>query len=96
MTKTQALLLLFMEECDEASQRASKAIRFTTEEVQPGQDLTNSQRVVYEFNDIVAVMEELHDEGVIDKILDIDAIQKKREKIIEWLEYSKKCGTVNF
>ncbi len=59
MTRTELLLTVLAEECVETAQRVSKAIRFTLEEIQPEQELTNAQRIVYEFNDIVAVMEVL-------------------------------------
>jgi hypothetical protein len=61
MTKTENLLTILAEECAETAQRVSKAIRFTLDEIQPNQeeDLTNAERIVYEFNDIVAVMEVL-------------------------------------
>jgi len=94
MTRPELLLTLLGEECNETAQRVSKAIRFTLEEIQRGQNLTNSERIVYEFNDIVAVMEILHDEGLVDKVLDPIAIAKKKLQVLEYIEYSRKLGVI--
>ena len=78
MTRKDYLLIVLQEECVETAQRVSKALRFKPEEIQEGQDLTNAERIVYEFNDIVAVMELLQEEGIIDNVIDKEAISKKR------------------
>ena len=95
MTQEQNLLTILAEECAEVAQRASKAIRFTPEEVQPGQDLTNAERIVYEFNDLYAVMELLFENCITDKIVDVAQVGLKKEKIRKYLEYSQKLGTVD-
>ena len=94
MTRIENLLTILSEECVETSQRVSKAIRFTLDEVQPGQNLTNAQRIVYEFNDIVAVMEILHEEGIFDKVIDREAINKKKLKVAKYLAYSTEIGAI--
>lgn len=94
MTFEENLLVILMEECAETSQRASKAIRFTLPEVQPDQELTNAERIVYEFNDILAVMELLFESGAINKVVDQGAIDIKKAKIKKYLEYSQSLGTV--
>lgn len=95
MTRTEHLLTILSEECVETAQRSSKAIRFTLDEIQPGQELTNAQRIVYEFNDIFAVMEILKEEGLIDKIIDREAIELKKSKIDKYIKYSNDIGTLN-
>ncbi len=94
MTTTELLLITLMEECDETSQRVSKALRFGLNEVQPEQLLNNSERIVYEFNDIMAVMEILLDHNIIDKIIDREAIELKKEKIYKYFNYSIDLGIV--
>jgi hypothetical protein len=94
MTRTEYLLTCLAEECMETAQRASKAIRFSPTEIQPEQELTNAQRIVYEFNDIYAVMEILRDEGVIEKVMDRDAIELKKSKLEKYYAYARECGTV--
>jgi len=95
MTRTENLLTILSEECVETAQRVSKAIRFTLEEVQPEQELTNAQRIVYEFNDIVAVMEILQEEGIFEKVIDREAIEKKKVKVAKYLAYSTSIGAVS-
>jgi hypothetical protein len=92
MNRKQLLLIQLMEECDEVSQRASKALRFSLEEIQKGQELSNSQRILYEFNDLVAVMEKLQEEGVFDVIYDGESIKLKKDKIEKFLNYSKQLN----
>jgi hypothetical protein len=84
------------EECTEIGQRASKAIRFTAEEVQPGQELTNAERIMYEFRDLQAVMEMLEDEGVLPSIWhrDVAAIEAKKAKVERFLLHSAAVGTL--
>jgi hypothetical protein len=95
MTRTENLLTILGEECVETAQRVSKAIRFTLHEIQDGQELTNAERIVYEFNDIVAMMEILQEEGVFDKVIDREAIDKKKLKVTKYLDYSVELGTVS-
>ena len=101
MTRKEHLLVIAMEECDEVSQRISKALRFSLEEIQPGQELTNAQRILYEYNDLVAVLLMLHEEGFLpavsptkDPIANMAMICKKRDKVNQFLEYSKANGTL--
>src|SRR4051812_41127187 len=94
MTKTEILLTLLAEECVETAQRATKAIRFGLDEIQEGQELNNAQRIVYEFNDILAVIELLEDENLIPDAHDIHAVHLKRKKIDKWLKYSAEKGTL--
>lgn len=92
MTRTEILLTVLGEECVETAQRVSKAIRFTPEEIQPGQELTNAERIVYEFNDILACMEILEAEGILKGVIDRDSVDKKKAKIEKYLNYSAELG----
>ena len=95
MNRKEYLLTLVMEECAEVAQRASKAMRFGLNEVQPGtEEETNANRLIYEFNDLMAVMELLREEGHIDKVIDSKAIQLKKEKLEKWFKYADECGTI--
>ncbi len=94
MTRTEHLLTILSEECVETAQRVSKAIRFTLDEVQPEQDLTNAQRIVYELNDIMAVMEILQEEGIFGEFINRKMIDKKKLKVAKYLAYSTEIGTV--
>ena len=94
MKLQEMLLTLLQEECNEVAQRATKAIRFGIDEIQEGQLHTNAERIIYEFNDLVAVMELLNGHGLISDFYDRVAIQEKKKKIAKYLNYSRECGTL--
>lgn len=90
MTIRQALLLKIMEECDELSQRASKAIHFGLEEIQEGQLLTNEERLRDEFIDLIAATN-----MVISKVyIDPKELKVRYDKIHKYMDYSKSLGLV--
>lgn len=93
MTEEQLLLTIVSEECNETGQRASKAIRFGLQEVQAGQTLNNAERLLYEFNDLVAVMEILFDTR-IEKLLDPAMINQKKDKVEEYMELSRELKVI--
>lgn len=97
MNRTEHLLSILAEECAEVAQRCSKALRFGLEEVQPGQLSTNAERIVREYNDLVAVIEMLNTELGLQYLLHSawrQAISEKKSKVEQFLEYSRKCGTL--
>lgn len=95
MNRTDHLLDILAEECNEVAQRVSKALRFGLEEVQPGHTLTNRQRIMQEVNDLYAALKMLGDDGVIDPNPDTDAVQAKIVKVEALLVYSAKCGRLD-
>ncbi len=95
MTKNEHLLTRLSEECNETAQRVSKALVFGLTEIQPGQSLSNAERIVYEFNDIVGLMELLQEAGCVDKVIDRTAIELKKAKVKKYMDYSNECGTVS-
>lgn len=94
MTRKEMLLTKLSEECNETAQRVSKVLCFGMDEVQVGQSLSNSERLIYEFNDILAVMEMLYEEGHIPYYIERNAIDLKKKKVEKYLGYSKECGTL--
>lgn len=98
MTRQDHLLVGIAEECVEAAQRATKALRFGLEEVQPGQDMNNAERFMQEFMDLVAVMKILADENDVFRKIFLDngrLMQWKMGKIAKFehfLEYSAQQG----
>lgn len=89
MNRDEHLNLHVMEECDEVSQRVSKLLRFGATETQPGQTLTNRERIIDEVNDLVAVLDMA---GLFE--LDTFKMAKKRLKVEKYLEYSRTQGTL--
>ncbi len=74
------LLTILIEEAAEVQQRATKALRFGIEEVQPGQLLSNAQRLALELGDLSEVVSRLIAEDVVCHA-DINAgiVNKKRQ-----------------
>lgn len=94
MTREEHLLTILIEECNETAQRATKALRFGLSEIQPEQPLTNAERVVYEFNDIVATMEMLMTDKSLPYVFDHPSILVKKQKVEKYLAYSSELGTL--
>lgn len=98
MTRQEHLLTIAIEECNEVAQRLSKALRFGLEEIQPGQQLTNRERIRYEYSDLAAVLEMLDPatNGAGGKIHPPNGMfmDRKREKVETFLTYSEQCGTL--
>lgn len=90
MTRTEHLLVILMEECAEAAQRASKAARFGLLECQPEQQENNLHRLIYELNDLIGVAY-----MIAPAWIDETAIDAKQEKVETFLRYSETCGTLS-
>ncbi|MBY3231932.1 hypothetical protein [Rhizobium laguerreae] len=96
MNRREHLLTILGEEGVEVAQRCSKALRFGLDEVQPGQELTNAQRIRGEYIDLVAVYRMLVEDGAIEPLSDADLpdMEMKRQKVEKFLAYSRDCGTL--
>lgn len=99
MTRCQILLTKLMEECGEVIERASKAMIFGCDELQPGQPDTNIRRTELELTDLLGVWRMLVDEGFVldpmtpeETALRLDA---KRDKVNRYYELSKARGMVD-
>lgn len=99
MTQIQYLLITLMEECDEVSQRCSKALRFGLHEIQPEQPLDNETRIMEEICDFRGVVRYLQELGVFHKLLDMQWVnaraRAKIEKLVKYMEYSKQRGIID-
>jgi len=99
MNRPEHLLIILAEECNEVAHRCSKALRFGLQEVEPGQALTNAQRIYLEYADLQAVFGMLVTEGAMRgcnlDLNELDRVKgKKRTKIERYLDYSRECGTL--
>lgn len=94
MNRIEYLLGCLAEECNEVAHRALKAQRFGLAEVEPGQSLTNAQRIAAEMHDVIGVIEMLEAAGQIDVSRDNDAIERKKTKVEAYMGYSRRCGTL--
>jgi len=99
MNKQEHLLVIFEEELIELSmemlslaQQVSKALRFGINE-QRDFPTTNLERIESEWNDLLGSIEKLRSVGIELKP-DLNAIDKKIQKIDKYCSYAKKIGTI--
>lgn len=90
MNRDEHLLVILIEECAEVAHEVSKALRFGMAEVMPGQALTNRERILRELNDLWAMVEMTGLQQV-----DREAVERKKIKVREYMEYAATCGTVD-
>lgn len=97
MTRYEHLFLKLSEECAEVQQRVSKLLQFGAGESEPGQTLTNAQRLRAEVNDLLSVIALLEGNGYLrwqsDDELSAHKLSKA-EKIKKYLNYSEELGLV--
>jgi hypothetical protein len=96
MKRIEYLLAKVSEESHEVGQRAIKSLVFGTREIQPSQPLDNMERLLVEFNDLLAVMEMLQDCGAFKtNIIDAKMIRQKKSKLEKYMKYSQKLGILD-
>lgn len=93
INETEHLLACLAEECAEVSQRVTKALRFGVSEVQPGQALTNAERIANELTDLFGVVEMLAERGVL-RVISGDAVLAKKRKVEHFIEYARQIGAL--
>ena len=94
MNRVEYLLAKVAEECCEVAQRAIKAQRFGVHEVQPGQPLSNRERLRLELADLKAVVELLEGETFDSFSPLTHDVEAHKAKIAEYMNYSERCGTL--
>ena len=94
MNTQEHLLQILAEECNELAVEISKAQRFGLEHRKTFDDIVNSEKIVYEFNDLLATFKLLEEYGVIHNNDDVmkKQIIDKIKKVKHHMEYSKKLG----
>lgn len=93
MNRIDHFLWILSEECNEVGQRASKAARFSLEEVQGSQTYNNAERIMHEWADLVGVMEKLIEEGAVKYPDDFaERVATKKSRIEQFLKLSKANG----
>lgn len=88
MNRTEHLLACLAEECAEVQHAVAKALRFGLDDGYPGAASTNAQDIAREFIDVLAVMEMLEESGAIERLLDPQAIDRKKDRVNEYIEYA--------
>lgn len=95
MNKTEHYLTIAAEECTEVGQRISKALRFGLTEIQPGQPLTNAERIVVEAKDLLIILTELRVMGVIPAFHPtLEEASAKLSRVEKMFEVSRREGTL--
>ena len=99
MNRNEYLLTQAASECNEVAHRITKALHFGVVERQPGQDLSNAERVVDEYIDLMATMEMLEEAGLVKvpKGAEYEArVAAKKAKVEKFIVYAREqCGTVS-
>jgi hypothetical protein len=91
MNIQEYLLTCLGEEAAELGQTAGKALRFGLDDIYYPE--SPREAIIREFNDLVAVLELLNENGVdFKKLHRKDLIEAKRKKLKEFMEYSIKKG----
>ena len=81
-----------MEECGEVAQAASKCVRFTPEHA-IADSPTNLENLVFEFNDLIAIVELLQEEDLhLERIEHL--VEYKKLRLKTYIQISKDMGTV--
>jgi|SRR6185369_17556525 len=97
MNRKEHLLDIAQEECAEVAQRISKALRFSLEEIQPGQSLNNADRIMKEYYDLKAMIKILQKEGHLPEWSEERSSFQMNAKIIQiekYILHSKSVGTL--
>ena len=95
MNTNDHLLVVAAEETSETAVRLCKILRFGPDDIEPGQNLTARQRAQNEIYDFLASLQDLQTAEIIQIPMDRSAelaIEAKRVKVQQMLEYSRKVG----
>ena len=94
MNRTEHLLTCLAEECAEVQQAVAKALRFGLGDGYPGALTTNAQDISHEFSDVLAIIEMLEAENLIERQHDTHAIERKKGRVLAFMEYAEERGTL--
>lgn len=95
MNIEQLLLIKLMEECAEVQQACSKALRFglNSSNNDSGIVHTNAMDIRKEFLDVLAVIEVLTEEGILDMIgMSQEDVNPRKDRINKYMLASKQLG----
>lgn len=95
MNRKEHLLSCLAEECAEIGHRASKALRFGLDDVEPGQELTNAQQIRKELDDLSVIVQMLCEADMISPWHDVEHMRRKQAKVEHYLEYAQERGTLS-
>lgn len=92
MDRKEHLLIILGEECAEVTHEVTKALRFGLND--SWKELpTNAEKLTQEMGDLIAVFNMLVLEGHV-KPIDIKVVEAKYLKVEQFMQYSKRVGTL--
>lgn len=94
MNKIEYLLTCFIEECAEVQHETTKALRFGLNDKWKDDPRKQSEKIVDEFHDLMAIYEKLVEEGVLSDCNVRDLIETKKLKLETFMNYSRENGTL--
>ena len=80
------LLTILIEEAAEVQQRATKALRFGVEEVQPGQNYSNAERLALEIGDMLELVDRLTHASVVPTGTIMIGRENKRRQLAKFMQ----------
>jgi len=89
----QYLLVCLAEECAEVQKEVTKGLRFGLYDVWEGNP-TPIENLIHEYYDLVGVWEMLKEVVAFPKVNPEQLIQRKKDKILEYMEYARKAGAL--
>lgn len=93
MDETQYLLTVLSEEAVEVSHAAHKVIRFTPHDSHTIGGPTNLENLEKEYNDLIAMVEMLAEKGIVIGV-SRELIAKKKQRVLDYMAYSRQLGVV--
>jgi hypothetical protein len=93
MTIEEHLLSIVAEECNEVAQRVSKVLRFGLDEIEPDQTLTNAERVMAEFDDLLGIVYMCQSRALLPGS-EYKRVKAKQERVAKYLVHARACGTI--
>lgn len=93
MTKEEHLLVCLAEECAEIQKEVSKALRFGLENSHPKYPGTPRERIEYEMNDLLGVIEFLAENGLHFAQYP-NRIEAKKLKLQKYIQYAEEKETI--
>ena len=92
MNRVEYLLTKLAEECVEVAHRCHKAQCFGLDDIGEKQTATNVELINHELNDLFAIVEMLDNEEFLNLKWNDEAIEKKKDKVRKWMQYSIRNG----
>lgn len=80
------LLIILIEECLEVGKRATKMLRFGADEVQPGQELSNSARLGREIGDVDLMIMRVAAAGLVSRADIMEGRRHKAEQLDKYMQ----------